>query len=76
LAWDKPTIRLPIEQMDRRRRELLAEGRKVGAWMTGKSGWNCVKYVWMHIFYHLSEDSSRNGRHDTEKKNSNSPKSL
>jgi hypothetical protein len=31
LAWDKPTIRLPIEQMDRRRRELLAEGRKVGA---------------------------------------------
>jgi hypothetical protein len=23
--------------------------------MTGKSGWNCVKYVWMHIFYHLSE---------------------
>jgi hypothetical protein len=23
--------------------------------MTGKRGWNCVKYVWMHIFYHLSE---------------------
>jgi hypothetical protein len=43
LACDRPTIKLPIEQMDSRRRELLAEGRKVGAWMTGKSGWNCVK---------------------------------
>jgi hypothetical protein len=29
LAWDKPTIRLPIEQMDRRRSELLAESRGV-----------------------------------------------
>lgn len=43
-----------MEQMDSSSNELLADGRKVGACTIGNTGWNFVKYIWMHMFYLIS----------------------
>lgn len=42
--------KLPTEQIERSKSELLVDGRKVGAWTIGNTGLNFVKYIWMHKF--------------------------
>lgn len=45
-----------MEQIDNSRRELLADGLKVGACTMGNTGSNPVKYIRIHRFCSVSED--------------------